>query len=1230
MADENVNNVNNFTEGDVLGSSSDPSRRVVNRIADSVDNIDKQIKKSNDLLMELTRNNKNSSSSNFFSRADDRVNEPSRSSSRSSTFSMSSFKNSVKQTGSTFVEDALGGFEDAIAEKLGIKDFNDNYEKILRNVQDNLAEALGLSSDNLVRTVAKGLTEQKIKNITDSDSKMANVAKKAAGFFVDGISNSMEQGVKAYDEYLSKLDPKLSSKFSSEALTSERKKEAPSETSVPKSSTVSASSYSKIGDLYADKLIVRQQEMDTLSVGTDIVSSDSDVTSSLGDSLTDNVQEAVKDASSESNASGVVKDTLQDAGGAAKDAAMTAFKNGDDVAAVLSAGVKGLTTALKSAGPQIVVAYLVESLTNELGKFFDRASKALDKLTSGADRYEESRWAKVEAQEARLLKDTETIIQTPFKILEDAANKVYETWDSALEVINATQGYDKSGLQDLMSAYSSRLREEGLSSVIGTTDVTSMLQSILNAGLSGAVAEEFAYMATVLNEAIPTEDFTSYASSYASLASSYMALGHSQEEALQYANEQLKLFASNVLTASREVSGGFTTSLTGVSDLFAEIVKISQTAGSTDTASISSALSVVQAIAGQVSPEVGNALVSQIVSAATGGNDSNLVALRSLAGTGASNTAFLQALADNPSQVLANMFQSLSDMFDKSTDNYMEVAYSLADTFGISADALARVDWNRLVSELRTTSSSSSALAENMNLLSSGETTTSAESQRLAQINEYMIDEGLAYVLDNEAAREIQNHLWDQQLAEEMQQATYAVDFAGGALEFITSIESLLKGISNILTLNLGSLLGGVLQSGSESVALQSDIKSVLEAGKVGEGNAQALHDLTTYDVDAIQRTPSYLEFWDVPSSYRTISDIGSWAEDATIFNTNPVTIASSLLSSLSSKYQLNSSSGASSPSSMYSWGNAGKSTLDALSSPVLDYTLPGVSSTSATEQISNQTSSALSKWIDSMASFVSEGLSFQDWMSSASNYGFSDASAAMEQAGYSEQDLESAYMQEGVNQAVEQEIAFRQKEVSFWDAGLNWWNVVYPTDRDAWNEKFDVTVTSWTTLFQETVSAWNELYQNTVLAFTENLNAKYMEWSELYMDTVSETHEKLQYANNAFDNHFVNDFLYEWKDYYIGNHTHYREATNFDSSIKTINTEKNQTGEAVLALAKSLTKNYEDLADPTVQTNVLLGQILVVLQSLLTATQSGKGLTLPNALSALGLNIGTSETSNK
>lgn len=78
-----------------------------------------------------------------------------------------------------------------------------------------------------------------------------------------------------------------------------------------------------------------------------------------------------------------------------------------------------------------------------------------------------------------------------------------------------------------------------------------------------------------------------------------------------------------------------------------------------------------------------------------------------------------------------------------------------------------------------------------MQLLASGETTSSAESQRLQQINEYMIDQGLAYVLDNESARLIQQHMWDQEIAEQLQEATYSVDFAGGALELITTIAGL-------------------------------------------------------------------------------------------------------------------------------------------------------------------------------------------------------------------------------------------------------------------------------------------------------------------------------------------------------------------------------------------------------------------------------------------------------
>ena len=125
-----------------------------------------------------------------------------------------------------------------------------------------------------------------------------------------------------------------------------------------------------------------------------------------------------------------------------------------------------------------------------------------------------------------------------------------------------------------------------------------------------------------------------------------------------------------------------------------------------------------------------------------------------------------------------------------------------------------------------------------------------------------------------------------------------------------------------------------------------------------------------------------------------------------------------------------------------------------------------------------------------------------------------------------------------------------------------------------------------------------------------------------MYTETSDETHKNQKYLNTKFDESFIDDFLYEWKDYYIGNHTHYRNATNYDSALRTINSEKTQTGQAVLALAQSLTKNYEDLADPAVQTNVLLGQIVILLQSIFTAQQSGKGLTLPTSLAALGLNI--------
>ena len=1238
MAEENVNN--NVPEtGDVLGqvpgSVSEP--RSLKDISRAVANIDSTTQQLNCNFMQFIRDNSRTSTGNFAARFEDESYNRKQSSRASSSTSRSSFSSSVKRKSQGALDDFLNGFEEQLAEYLGVPYIGDDVEGSVRDALDSWAKkfskVVNVPQQDIAREFGTKLSKSVLTNFDTNYGWISDRVKNVVGWYRDGLTDYLNSVASDIDrtsgadwsDRMKRINYEIEERRSTQAtqatqatqqdnfqgsepsVAQQAEHEVKRQQDTKRRLTAGVTSIKNLvvenavisSVLYTDESSIRQvfdalyenEDVSTSSLRSDSLSADT-----VKDTVKGTVEDKVKDTVLEKTG---VKTAFDKASGSIIDAGTKFFATGD-VKAVTSV-MSGVAGNLAKVVPQLAVAAVAfaafDAFTAKLGQIFDRFSKGFEKITSSYDKVDEMRWAKVEAQEERMLKDVQTFVEHPFQVLEDAANKVYEVWDSALQTITATQGYDKSGLQDLMSAYAQRLREEGLSDVVGTTDVTSMLQQILNAGLSGAVAEEFAYQATVLNKAIPTEDFTSYAASYASLVSSYMSLGYTQTEAMEYANQQLKLFASNVLTASREVSGGLTTSLTGVADLFNDIVKISQTAGTPDTSKLSSALSIVQAVAGQVSPDVGNQLVSQIVEAAVGGNDSTLVALRSLAGSNASNTAFLRQLANNPNQVLANLFSGLSEMFDKSTDNYMEVAYSLSETFGVSADALARIDWNRLVEELRTNSSSTSALSQNMSLLGSGETTTSAESQRIAQINQYMIEEGLSYVLDNEAARSIQEHMWQQEIAAEMKEATYAVDFAGGALEIFTSIESLINNIANVLTFGLANL-GSVVDSGFDYAHLTADIGSMLEAGKVGEGNTGAYHDLTTYDVDTFTYKPNEMDLWGEYSRYHGFVD----------FAANNIS---------TSMY-----TGADMPDSKYSWGSSGKSVLDVFSNyspsdPLVSSVVQSVSSA-----IQDSTNSQLSSWMSTMSNFIGDGLSFADWYATASDYGFSDVSSALEQAGYTQSDLENAYMTSASDQAAQ--IAAQQNALEQWfyKEGTTWLTQTYPTDRDAWNTKYDTNFAAWNLMYDTKTTEWSTLYTTTVQSFTEHLDLQMLTWQEMYVEYTEQTQKLIRQGNESFDENFVNGFLYDWRDYYIGNHTHYREATSFDSSIRTINSEKTQTGEAVLTLAQTLTKNYKDLADPQVQTNVLLGQIVIILQAILTAQQSGSGLSLPTALSALGLNI--------
>lgn len=841
---------------------------------------------------------------------------------------------------------------------------------------------------------------------------------------------------------------------------------------------------------------------------------------------------------------------------AGEEFAEKAVKNsGDDIAKMgLSAlgkvapnVAKGLGKFIPVIGPAITaltaldfasdllasaLSYLGNYLTKDFKESLEHGIKALE---LARDTENAKRSQATEAEIARMKADAQLLVQEPFSILKEAAQKLYDAWDNSIRTINQTQGYNKDELNSLIGNYAGRLRNEGLSAVVSSADITSNLEKVLEGGLSGQVAEEFAYLATKLSAAVPTQDWFSYASNYAAVAAQQIQQGKSQAEAISIANAQMESFASNVLYASRQISGGFSTGLQNASDIFEKSVKIANAAHSDNLPGISGVLTSVGALVGAVAPSLSSSLIDAVYDAAVGGNSSQLVALRSLAGINASNTEFLHAVAKDPQAIFAELFNNLGKMQKMSDTAYMEVAEGLSNIFGISQDALSQVDFNYLADAVHNMNTTSKSLDENMKLLASGESTTTKEQQVMAQINQYMIDEGLAYVLDNEVARTIQQHMWDEQMANEIMEAEYSVNIQGEALQALTSLMNGLNNIWNLLTFWKSETVEGVVQAAKDRAVQDASIRAILEKGKVGNGNAADLYKLTTYG----QNFP-----------------MDSLVE---ILNTTD---------RLTNDYTKGDQTGGG-VNSQYSWGVVAKSTAASL------YQLEGghptgnpyagraASQYNAEEAARSKMQGKLDRMIETMDKFVADGKSFNDWKSTAKNFGISDLDAAIKDVGYDMNNLKNRFDQQQSNQAVTKEIERRNREELFWD------NM----------EAYELELIDLTT------------YTNELL---EDIYAKHSE------------------------------FYTSWVDYFI-KHKQYSASYDHSSVSKIQQAEKGKSQDAVYALAEALTKNTVDLLDPTVQTNAILSQILLVVNAIMQqnnkATEKA-GSSLPDTLSGLALGL--------
>jgi hypothetical protein len=102
-----------------------------------------------------------------------------------------------------------------------------------------------------------------------------------------------------------------------------------------------------------------------------------------------------------------------------------------------------------------------------------------------------------------------------------------------------------------------------------------------------------------------------------------------------------------------------------------------------------------------------------------------------------------------------------------------------------------------------------------------------------------------------------------------------------------------------------------------------------------------------------------------------------------------------------------------------------------------------------------------------------------------------------------------------------------------------------------------------------------------------------------------------------------LKDWMQDWTDFYI-NHTTYTARTSSADWSEMVNLEQSARDDISLALANSLEaiSNIDDLKDPTVQSNVLLAKIVVLLEAIMQQNNSTGGLSLIDTISAMSLGL--------
>jgi hypothetical protein len=148
-----------------------------------------------------------------------------------------------------------------------------------------------------------------------------------------------------------------------------------------------------------------------------------------------------------------------------------------------------------------------------------------------------------------------------------------------------------------------------------------------------------------------------------------------------------------------------------------------------------------------------------------------------------------------------------------------------------------------------------------------------------------------------------------------------------------------------------------------------------------------------------------------------------------------------------------------------------------------------------------------------------------------------------------------------------------------------------------AFDSYSNTTLTNWDTILFDVLNIDGTVSHGfkTMLTQVDGMNTMLTTNWDTLLNQVSNIDELLK------------NYVKEFTDYFINHSVYYGNRMTADDVRRIQNEERGETGTAIVRLAEVLTSNSEDLTDPTVQTNALLAQILLVATNILNqGTQSG------------------------